>query len=214
MNKNPPKLFGFNITQKGAPSFYLFSLFGVLLCVYALSLIYLTIFIESYYISIDVYVYDHVLFIRMIFEQLPVFISLFCVLCLCYYTLARCKKIAKFYDQDDNTNEQPPKYFGFCLTRRQYLENFIIALIGLFICVFLYIVFFQAVYWISQPLIYETDEYIIYYQRILLKDFIIGNLRWLILIFMVFITCCYTLSRCGKAIKYFRQKNISFQNKP
>ena len=205
MNKNPTKLYGFNLTQKGAPLFYLFSLFGVLICVYVLLLAYLTIFFESYYISIDGYVYDHMLFVRMIFEQLAVFISLFCAFCLSYYTLARCKKIAKFYNQYDNTDEQPPKYFGFCLTRRKYLENFIIALIGLFICVFLYIIFFQAVYWRSQPLVHETNEYYVYIIGIGLKNFIIGYLKWLILIFIGFGICCYTLVRCGKAIKYFTQ---------
>ena len=201
MNKNTPKLFGFNLTQKGSSAIYLLSLFGVLICVHSLSLTSLTIFIESYYVSIDGYIY------QMIFEQLPACISLSCALCLFYYTLARCNKITKFYNPLDNSDDQPPKYFGFCLTRQQYLGNFIIALIGLFICVFLYIVFFQAVYWNSQPLVYENDEYIIYCQRISVKGFIIFNLGWLILIFMGFIICCYTLSRCGKAIKYFRQKD-------
>jgi len=214
MNKNPPRLFGFSITQKGSSSIYLFSLFGVLICVYALSLTCLTNFIESYYYSIGGDIYHHALFMRMIFEQLPLFISLFFALSLCYYAFARGKKIIKFYNHHDNTDDQPPKYLGFCLTQRQYQENFIYALIGIFVCVFLYIIFFQAVYGLSQPLVYETDEYHIYFQRLKLENFIIGNLKWLILIFIGFCTCCYTLSRSRKAAKYFAQNKRYCQNNP
>jgi len=100
MERSPPTWFGFTLTQKQAVSLFVLALFGVLICVFVFVMSFTSIYINYYYSSIDDYYYmDDSYTNMMIISQLPITIFFLVIFVICCYTLSKCRKIAKYYNQ-------------------------------------------------------------------------------------------------------------------
>ncbi len=105
----------------------------------------------------------------------------------------------------------PPTWFGFTLTPKQAISLFVLALFGVLICIFVFIMsgvsfYINFYYYTNDPYYIVEDPYYTY--------MLISQLIPLIFFFIIFIICCYTMSCCRKTAKYYqKQKNFS-QNQP
>ena len=214
------------MTPNHSVSIYVFGLFGILLCAIVLLESFLIIILETYYFSIDDYYYvPESYHIMKIVNQYLIIIIFIVIFAISYYSLSSCRKIAKYYDiypinlsemkpveiisnyKRNNISKKPPNVLGFSITQKQCIENFTIALIGIFACVFVYIKFFQTLYGIYFAGIHAIHmrEKGVIIDVISMEGFIMGNLKWLTLTFILFNICCYSLLRCRKIDRYYNQ---------
>ncbi len=95
-----------------------------------------------------------------------------------------------------------PKWFGFTLTQKQSVSIFVFALIGMLICVLVFVTAFTSIF--MNYYFYYGDPYYImddsYFTMM-----IISQLPLLAFFFVIFVICCYSLSRCRKTAKYYSQ---------
>ena len=97
-----------------------------------------------------------------------------------------------------------PKWFGFTLTQKQSVSIFVFALIGMLICVLVFVTAFTSIF--MNYYFYYGDPYYImddsYFTMM-----IISQLPLLVFFFVIFVICCYSLSRSRKTAKYYNQYN-------
>ncbi|MHA1374048.1 MAG: zinc ribbon domain-containing protein [Promethearchaeota archaeon] len=100
MERSAPKWFGFTLTQKQSVSIFVFALIGLLICVLVFVTAFTSIIMNFYfYYSDPYYIMDDSYFIIIIISQLPLLIFFFVIFVICCYTLSRCRKTAKYYNQ-------------------------------------------------------------------------------------------------------------------
>ena len=117
MKRSPPTWFGFTLTQKQAISLFVLALFGFLICVFVFVMSFTSIFMNYYYYSIEDYFFmDDSYITVMLISQLPITIFFFVIFLICCYTLSRCRKTARYYNQHNNypqtqnqTRTYPPR---------------------------------------------------------------------------------------------------------
>ena len=97
-----------------------------------------------------------------------------------------------------------PKWFGFTLTQKQSVFIFVFALIGMLICVFIFLMGFTSIF--MNYYFYYGDPYYIM-DNSYFTMMIISQLPLMIFFFVIFLICCYSLSRCRKNAKYFNHYN-------
>ena len=101
MERSAPKWFGFTLTQKQSVSIFVFALIGMLICVLVFVTAFTSIFMNYYiYYGDPYYIMDDSYFTIMIISQLPLLVFFFVIFVICCYTLSRCRKTAKYYNQN------------------------------------------------------------------------------------------------------------------
>ena len=100
MERSAPRWFGFTLTQKQSVSIFVFALIGMLICVFIILMGFTSIFMNYYFYYGDpYYIMDDSYFTMMIISQLPLLAFFFVIFVICCYSLSRCRKTAKFYNQ-------------------------------------------------------------------------------------------------------------------
>ncbi|MHA1193939.1 MAG: hypothetical protein ACTSP9_16895 [Promethearchaeota archaeon] len=102
-----------------------------------------------------------------------------------------------------------PKWFGFILTQKQSVKIFVFALIGLLICVLVFVSAFTSI--LMNYYIYYIDPYYSMDDSYFII-MIISQLPLLIFFFVIFVICCYSISSCRKIAKYYNQYSRYPQN--
>ena len=101
MKRNAPTWFGFTLTQKQAVSLFVFALLGILICTFVFVMVFTSLYMNFYYYnSIDYYYTDDYYMTSMFVSTIPIIAFFFVIFLLCCYTLSRCRKTAKYYNQN------------------------------------------------------------------------------------------------------------------
>jgi len=101
MERKAPSWFGFTLTQKQAVSLFVFALLGFLICTFVFVMAFTSVYMNFYYNSIDLYYMDDYYVTSMIISMLPILAFFFVIFLICCYTLSRCRKTAKFCNEQN-----------------------------------------------------------------------------------------------------------------
>ena len=105
-------------------------------------------------------------------------------------------------------DREAPTWFGFTITQKQSIFLFILALIGILFCIFVFTLG-------SMALIIVLDTYFYggyYLDEQYLVSSLVGILPVLVFFFVVFLICSYTISKCRKSAKFYNLYNESHKS--
>jgi hypothetical protein len=105
-----------------------------------------------------------------------------------------------------------PTWFGFNLTQKQSVYIFVFALIGLLICLMAFISFLSSIvmnFYIMSELYSEP-----YYDDFYLVSMLASSIPMLAFFSVLTGICSYSISRCRRTAKYYRQFKFYERNQP
>lgn len=108
----------------------------------------------------------------------------------------------------------PPTWFGFTLSPKQAISLFVLALFGVLICIFVFIMSGVSIYMDFYYNNLYYDPYYIVEDSSYFTYMLISQLLPSIFFFVIFIICCYTISMCKQTAKYYNQRNNYPQPQP
>ena len=97
MNRKNNTWFGFSLTQKQSVQIFILSIIGLLISVFLFIMMLLPIIMSFVYYVPNYYPDDDYFIFSMIFSMFPYMFVFSILFVLSFYSLIRCRKIAKYY---------------------------------------------------------------------------------------------------------------------